>query len=236
MPTLDEILAALDTMGTEQNRRIYGRHGVSEPMFGVSSANLKQLKKQIKTDHLLAIACWNSGNHDARVLATMIADPAQCSGDLLNTWVQQLQNYVITDAVSALAARTPIAADLAAGWRNTDMEWVQAAGWNVTSILAMECPKLPDSALEPLLVEIESSIHQQKNRVRHAMNGALMAIGIYRPALRDKTMNVARQIGVVVVDHGDTACKTPVAADYITSSVLKLQQMSVRTSSKQPHR
>ncbi|HBY07660.1 MAG TPA: DNA alkylation repair protein, partial [Chloroflexi bacterium] len=69
----DETMQALETMGTAQNRKIYARHGVGENMFGVSVANLKTLKKQIKKDHTLALQLWSSGNHDARYLATMIA-------------------------------------------------------------------------------------------------------------------------------------------------------------------
>ena len=71
------IMAGLRTTGTEQNRKVYARHGVGKKMYGVSYANLKKLKKQIGTDHALAEKLWGSGNHDARVLATMVADPAQ---------------------------------------------------------------------------------------------------------------------------------------------------------------
>ncbi|NUN15727.1 MAG: DNA alkylation repair protein [Myxococcales bacterium] len=236
MPTVNEVLTTLATMGTEQNRKIYARHGVSNAMSGVSFANLTTLKKQIKRNHSLAIACWDSGNHDAQVLATMIADPEQCSTELLNTWVHQLTNYVITDAFSGLAAKTPIALKLATAWRNADAEWVEAAGWSVTSILAMERADIPDSVFEPLLSRIATSIHGQKNRVRHAMNGTLTAIGIYRETLRHKALATAQQIGTVVVDHGETGCKTPHAVDYITKSVLKLQEMASRKSPKPPRK
>ena len=72
-----EILAELESLGSEQARKTYRRHGVGENQFGVSYSALGKLKKRIKTDHELALKLWESGNHDARILATMIADPQQ---------------------------------------------------------------------------------------------------------------------------------------------------------------
>jgi 3-methyladenine DNA glycosylase AlkD len=53
-------------------------------MFGVSYAALGKLKKQIKQEHALAEALWETGNHDARVLATMVADPRKADAALLS--------------------------------------------------------------------------------------------------------------------------------------------------------
>ena len=72
-----QTLARLKALGTAQNRKVYGSHGVTGAMFGVSYANLGKLRKEIKVDHKLAEQLWASRNHDARVLATMIADSEQ---------------------------------------------------------------------------------------------------------------------------------------------------------------
>jgi hypothetical protein len=47
------------------------------------------------------------------------------------------------------------------------------------------------------------------------MNMAVIQIGCRNAALRKAATAAARRIGKVVVDHGDTACKTPDAAAYI---------------------
>jgi len=51
--------------------------------------------------------------------------------------------------------------------------------------------------------------------VRHAMNGALIAIGIRNPKLQEKAILTARKIGKAKVDHGETSCQTPDAEAYI---------------------
>ena len=62
---------------------------------------------------------------------------------------------------------------------------------------------------------IVKEIHRSPNRARHAMNMALVSIGLYRPGLEKKAIAAARSIGKVEVDHGETSCKTPDAVAYI---------------------
>lgn len=58
-----------------------------------------------------------------------------------------------------------------------------------------------------------------RNYTRHAVNDALMAIGIRNRALQRKALAAAKRIGKVEVDHGETGCKTPDAASYILKTV-----------------
>jgi hypothetical protein len=74
---------------------------------------------------------------------------------------------------------------------------------------------IPDDEFEPWLETIEAGIHGAKNRVRHAMNSALISIGGRSAALEKKAVAAAKRIGRVEVDHGDTGCKTPDAIPYI---------------------
>ena len=52
--TKRDVLAELAAMGTAQNRKVYGRHGVVGAQYGVSFTNLAKLRKRIKTDQALA--------------------------------------------------------------------------------------------------------------------------------------------------------------------------------------
>lgn len=210
-----QTMAELETRGTAQNRKVYARHGVSGPMFGVSYAELGKLEKRIGRDQALAEALWASGNHDARVLATKVADPEATSGPLLDAWAEDLGDYVLTDAFSVLAARTAAAAGRMRRWTEAEREWIAAAGWNVVGLVAAQPDRVDDSELAGWLDAIERSIAAAPNRTRHAMNQALISIGGHRPALTARAKAVAAAIGKVEVDHGETGCKTPDAAAYI---------------------
>ena len=221
---LAEAMQQLEEMGTAQNRKVYKRHGVSGDQFGVSVANLKKLKKQIKVDQQLAESLWQTGNYDARYLATMIADPRQINGATLESWTKDLDNYVITDTFSGLVSNTGLARQKMEAWTKSDDEWIGQAGWNLLAHIALRDKSLPDDYFRPYLKTIETDIHKRKNRVRYSMNSALIAIGMRNETLQAEAVAVAQKIGKVEVDHGQTSCKTPDAVEYIHRAVARKQK------------
>lgn len=213
------VLKELEALGAAQTRKTYGRHGIGENMYGVSYGDLKALKKKIKTNHELAQQLWETGNHDAKILATMIADPKQVDEPALNAWVQTLDNYVIADAFVNFVTGTSFARQKAVEWIDSEVEYRGRAGWHLLGALAQNDLSLPDDFFEPYLVIIERDIHHRPNRVREAMNNTLISIGSRNPALQEKALAVAAKVGKVHVDHGETACKTPDATAYIHKTV-----------------
>lgn len=213
--TASDVLRELEALGTEQTAKTYRRHGVTGAVFGVSYADFGKLKKRLKTNHALARDLWATGNHDARVLATMVADPAAATDGELNGWLQEVDSYGLTGAIAGVAAQHPRAAERAAAWMASDREWTARAGWQVVANLALKATDLPDSYFVPLVEGAEAHIHEAQNYVRDAMIDAVIAIGARNEALRDQAIAAARRIGKVHVDYGDTACKTPDAVPYI---------------------
>lgn len=210
-----EVMERLEAVGTAQNRKIYGRHGVKGQLFGVSMAELKVLHKKIKVDHALALALWESGNYDARYLATFIADPKQADPALLDRWVADVDNYGITDAFVGFAARTAHIRAKAEAWTPVEEEWRGRAGWHLLSHLAAHDTSLPDGYFLAYLPQIEARIHTAKNRIRDAMNMAVINIAVRNPALEAAAIATAKRIGKIDVDHGETSCETPDAIAYI---------------------
>ncbi|QBB69713.1 DNA alkylation repair protein [Pseudolysobacter antarcticus] len=202
------ILAEMETLGTEQARKTYQRHGVGDKVLGVSYADLGKLQKKLKTNHKIALDLWASGIHDAQILACMIADPQQADAALLEKWVKTLSNYVITDAFSGYVAKSPLAESKADVWIKSDQEWINSAGWNIVGTLAKTDTSSADAWFITCLTTIERDLQTSKNRTRHTMNNTLIAIGARNPALQAKAMAAAKRIGKVLVDHGLTNCKT----------------------------
>lgn len=213
--TAEELLAELRTLGSEKTRKTYARHGIRGDVLGVSYADLEKLTKRIRTDHALSLALWDSGVHDARILATKVADAKRMDAGLLDGWVETAANQIEADAAAAVAVGTPHAKDLAKRWLASDALWVQRAGWSLVGRLARDGADLPDKFFDPYLAAIERAIHTSPNRIREGMNSALIAIGCRNDALEAKALAAAKRIGKVHIDHGDTDCKTPDAAEYI---------------------
>lgn len=226
--TLEEALERLEALGTEQNRKVYARHGVRTPQYGVSFTHLRALQKEIRTDHTLAQQLWATGNHDARVLATLVADPSQMDDTYLQGWLDDLDDYILTDSFSGLAARLKTASASMTQWMDDDREFVGQAGWNLVAHLALNDDSLEDDFFAALLPRIEARIHQAQNRVRHAMNQALIAIGTRSDALEELAVAAAERIGPVEVNHGETGCKTPAAAPYIRKARAHRRQKKLK--------
>ncbi len=89
--TAAQVLKELKSLGSEQTRKISRRHGIQDPLYGVSCANLGKISKRIKMDHGLALKLWASKNFDARVLATFIAEPEQTNVKMLTAWSKDLE-------------------------------------------------------------------------------------------------------------------------------------------------
>jgi 3-methyladenine DNA glycosylase AlkD len=210
--TLTAVMTELEAAGSEQTRKTYKRHGVPEPMFGVSYAVLDKIKQRIKRDPALAAALWATGNADARVLACKIADPAA----IPPAWIQQVDHKALAAAMGELAAAAPDPLALAEAWIDAPGMFQPCVGWQVVGQVAAKGKNPPEGRLAALLPRIEATIHQAPNGVKDAMNWALIAIGGCSDDLAARAIAHARRIGKVEVDHGDTACKTPDAEAYIT--------------------
>lgn len=208
-------MKALERAGTPQNRKVFPRHGAREPMFGVPYADLERLAKSVGRDSALAEALWRTGVHDARVLSSMVDDPAAVSATRLEARVRDVDRPVAMALATCLVAASPHAVALASSWSRDAAEGVAATGWTVVSAIAMRDRTLPEAWFEERLRAIEHGIRGAPNRVKEAMNGALCAIGGRSDALEKAALAATKRIGRVEVDHGDTDCKTPDAATYI---------------------
>jgi len=224
-------MSALRKMGTAQNRKVCARHGAGENLFGISFANLRPFAKQIGTDHALAEQLWATGNSDARTLATMIADPEQFTASSADLWVEAISYYLLADLFAPVIARSPLANRKLSNWTRSRQEYVRQCGYVVLCCLLKDDAKqVADDTCLKSLDTIERQIHGSPNRARHAMNMAVAAIGIYKPALRDEAIAAARRIGRVDVDHGETGCRTPDAEAYIRKAAAR------KRSAKKPAR
>lgn len=120
-----------------------------------------------------------------------------------------------------VASESPFAAELAQKWIDAKQPSIVSSGWMTWSAIVATRPdeELDLKAVEKLLERVVSEIHESHNDVRSAMNGFVIAVGGYVLPLQKKACDAARKIGKVEVDMGDTACKVPVALEYIDKMI-----------------
>jgi 3-methyladenine DNA glycosylase AlkD len=223
MPTVASIMAELKKKGTEKTRKIYARHGMAtDNMFGVSVADLKVIAKTIKGQQALACELYETGNLDAMYLAGMVADGSQMTPKQLNAWAEGAANLqmIAEYTVPWVTVENPRGRDLAMQWIKSKKEHIASSGWcSYSGLLATKADEALDLAeIEGLLGTVVKGINSAENRVRYTMNGFVIAVGAYVKPLSKQAKATARQIGVVSVDVGDTACNVPLATAYIEKS------------------
>lgn len=216
--TATEVLRLLEDYGDANTKKVLTKHGAKEPFFGVKVADLKKILKKIKKNHELSLELYKTGNSDAMYLAGLIADEKQITRKQLQEWADGAYWYYLSEyAVPWVAAETPFGFDLALEWIQSKEERIAAAGWATLASYAgvNEDEQLDIEAYSNLLDQAATDIHNAPNRVRYVRNGFIIATGTYIKALTEKAKHLAAQVGKVHVEMGGTACKVPLAKDYI---------------------
>jgi 3-methyladenine DNA glycosylase AlkD len=226
MPTVQSVLAELKSKGSEKTRQIYSRHGMApDRVYGVSVADLKVIAKSIRGHQYLACDLLATGVMDAMYLAGLVADGRKVTEAQLNQWLEDAADLQMISEYSIpwLAVENSHARALALAWIDSKKEHIAAAGWcTYTGLLATQ----PDLALDlaeirTLLDRVVKGVTSAPNRVRNCMNNFVISVGGYVQPLLAEAKAAARQIGVVKVDMGDTACKVPLA----TASIEKIESV-----------
>lgn len=222
--TANEVLKQLESFGSETTKRTLLKHGAKEPFFGVKVADLKKILKKTKKNHELSLELFNTGNSDAMYLAGLMADESKITKEQLELWADKAYWYYLSEyAVPWVAAETNFGFELGLEWIESDKERIASAGWSTLAYYAgvNEDADLDIEVYSKLLERVENEIDNAKNRVRYTMNGFVIAIGTYIKELTDKSIKTAANIGKVNVDVGGTACKVPLATDYIQKIIDK---------------
>jgi 3-methyladenine DNA glycosylase AlkD len=222
--TVNDILEELEQYGDENTKNTLIKHGTKEPFFGVKVADLKKILRKTKKNHELSLELFDTGNSDAMYLAGLMADEKKITKEQLNDWANKAYWYYLSEySVPKVAAESRFGFELGKEWINSDLERVASAGWATLANYAgiNDDHELDIDIYSDLLELVENNIHTAQNRVRYAMNGFVISVGTNIQELTEKAINIASKIGKVDVNVGGTACKVPLAKDYIDKTIKK---------------
>lgn len=192
------VLDWLERRGTQKTRAGMARYGiVAQRVFGVPMGTLLSLKKRLGTDHALAIALWDSGWYEGRLLAALVGDPAQVTRRQMNAWAAGFENWADCDTVCfKLWDRTPFAWDKARQWSKSPREFVKRAGFVLMACLAGHDKAAPDESFLAFLPLIEKGARDERNFVMKGVSWALRGIGRRSRALRTGAVAVAKRLAL----------------------------------------
>ena len=195
VPSAEEMLAALHAQANPAAVAGMARFGVNPAnTLGLSMPALRAMARGIHS-HALALELWQSGLHEARILAALVEDPRQVTPQQMDAWVAELDSWDVCDQVCMnLFGPHPLASEMALAWPHRPEEFVRRAGFVLMAVQAVHRKDLPDAAFEsyfPLMLQYATD---ERNFVRKAVNWALRQIGKRNPALRERAVATARQM------------------------------------------
>ena len=191
----DEIIARLKDGANPANVAGMARYGISTAnTLGISIYTLRKLAKELKKDHELALKLWDSGFHEARILASFIDEPDKVTEDQLERWVADFDSWDVVDQVSELISKTPCVLKKIHDWADRDEEFVKRAAFSLIAEISVHDRKMADEEFEQLFVLIKNAATDERNYVKKAVNWALRNIGKRNPALNRRAIEVAQEI------------------------------------------
>lgn len=172
------------------------RFGISpKDALGVSVPTLRIIARKLGRDHALAIGLWSSGIHEARILASMIDEPAKVTEAQMDNWVRDFDSWDICDQCCGnLFDKTPYALVKAVEWSRKEEEFVKRAGNVLMAELAVHDKESEDSVFLRFFGEIERGATDKRNFVKKAVNWALRQIGKRNRRLNGETIKLATRI------------------------------------------
>ena len=193
---VDAILSELKRQSNPRNVAGMARFGINpHRALGVSVATLRQLARRIGKNHSLALQLWNSGIHEARILASVIDEPAKVTPRQMERWVRDFDSWDVCDQCCGnLFDKTPFAYRKAAAWSRRREEFVKRAGFALMAALAVHDKETGDAAFIKFFPLIERAAIDDRNFVKKAVNWALRQIGKRNARLRRLAIASARRI------------------------------------------
>lgn len=191
-----DVLAELRALGSEAGRAGMARFGINtDKAFGVSMAAQRPLYRKYRRDHELAAALWDSGFHEARILAALIDDPKKVTPKQMDAWAADFNSWDLCDqACMKLFAKTPFVAERVTKWAKDKREFVRRAAFATIAGYAVGAKKAPDAEFLPFLAIIEAGATDDRNFVRKAVNWALRQIGKRSKALHAPALALAKRL------------------------------------------
>lgn len=192
--------------------------------------DLRNIAKDIKKDHQLAMELWNTGEFLPRQLAILIMDPKLLSPqviDLLDKDIQQHDTEEKLQLIDWLMANQ-LAKDkktiaLMQSWKNSKSPLQRRTFWYYQGRLRW-VGQTPPPNTEELLSSIEAKIQSEAPEVQWAMNFTAGQIGVFQPEYRTRCIALGERTELYKDEIVAKNCTPSYLPKFIAIQVAKLKK------------
>jgi 3-methyladenine DNA glycosylase AlkD len=190
------VVAWLKKTGTKRERDGMARFGLpSEKAFGVSVGTMQRHAKEIGQNHDLAVALWDTGWYEARMMAAFVGEPERVTPAEMDRWCEDFDNWGIVDTVCfKLWDRTPHAWRKVDQWSRREEEFVKRAAFALLACLALHDRAAGDDQFLRRLELIERASTDGRNFVKKGVSWAFRLMGRRSQALNEASVALSRRL------------------------------------------
>ncbi|RDE10297.1 DNA alkylation repair protein [Pelagibacterium lacus] len=215
---VEDILAQLEALGDERMRAQNRKNGAGDNQFGVRLGEIRKVAARVKCDHDTAMALWQSGNVEGRLLAALSFKPKALSMAELDRLVRSVSFVQEADWLTAYVVKKhPDKETLRRGWMEDADCWAARAGWSLTAERIDKAPEGLD--LAGLLDRIEAEMGDAAPEAKWTMNFCLAGIGINFPEHRARALAIGEALGAYRDYPVPKGCTSPFAPLWIAEMV-----------------
>ena len=189
-------LGALERRATKHTLDGMARYGIfTDKAFGVSVGDVQRIAKPLGRSHDLAMALWDPGWYEARLLAAFIDEPERVTPAQMDRWCRDFDNWGVVDTLCfKLFDRTPHAWAKVTQWATKRGEFQKRAAFALLASLAGHDKTSGNAPFLDGLRLIEEAADDDRNFVKKGVNWALRAVGRRNVALNAAAVSVARRL------------------------------------------
>ena len=190
------VIAALKRVATKPNRDGMLRYAIpNDKAFGVSMSEIQKLAKTIGRDHELALALWETGWYEARMITAFIDEPDRVTKAQMDRWCREFDNWAICDTLCfKLFDRTPYAWSKVVEWSRKKDEYVKRAAFALLASHAGHDKQATDQQFLDCLPLIERAAADERNFVKKGVSWALRGIGRRSIVLNKASVELAERL------------------------------------------
>jgi 3-methyladenine DNA glycosylase AlkD len=190
-----EAVVELRAVADPTRRPGMARVGITvDRALGVSVPNIRRIARRCGRDHELARGLWATRIHEARILATLVADPSAMSFDEMSAWAAEIDSWDVCDFAADLFADTPSATRAIRLWARSRHGYTKRCAFSMVARLAVKDKAAPDADFERWFPLIRRAATDDRNEVKKSVNWALRQIGKRNRALNARAIAEAEAL------------------------------------------
>lgn len=196
---MDELKKILDWFEANRNPdNVVGmaRFGIeTSNAFGIPLPALRKMASRYRRRHDMALALWDTGIHEARIMASIVEDPSQLTPEQMDNWTAEFNSWDICDqCCNNLFSLAPFVRNKISVYCNDERQFVRRAGFVLMATLAVHAKEITDSDVAEWFTLMKHYSTDERNFVKKAVNWALRQTGKRNLRLNVMATDMARTL------------------------------------------